>query len=661
MFKNFRIKTKVMVGVSVVFIVMMLISSLISTKISFGVIYERISKREAPASAGRIAESFDKKILKSISLAKLLADNPFLIHWMENGEDEDFKQQTINFLKNVKTEDQAFVFMVSDKSKNYYTEKGFFKKLSSENTRDSWYFKKIGSRKKLSIDIQSNEETGDLMAYVNVIMGDINSPYGVAGTGINLNQLSSELKNAKLSEGSVAYLIGNDGEIKAHPDKKYVNIVKNIKNIDDQGFKSNIAQQILSRPSGSIEYEDKNGVDKLVVFTNIESSGWKIIIETPEKELGKGLGKIIVASGVMICLSLLILVVLLHFMMKVILRPVNDAVGTLKDISDGEGDLTTRLNVNSKDEAGFLAINFNKFVEKLQQMIISIASETSNVNISSENLALISNDLANNSNKTSSKSKSVASAAEEMSTNIKNIADGMDTASENIGQVAAATEEMSSTITEIAQNSENANLITRDAVEVTQEASLQINDLGKAAVEIENVIETITDISEQTNLLALNATIEAARAGDAGKGFAVVANEIKELAGQTNNATEDIKSKIKGIQSSTTITVKGIEKLSKIMDSVNEIVESIAAAVEEQSATTREISENISEVSAGLGDVNQNISQIAGVSGGIARDIDDVNESSRETSENSMNVLKNSEDLKEFSMSLKELVDQFKV
>jgi methyl-accepting chemotaxis protein len=114
--------------------------------------------------------------------------------------------------------------------------------------------------------------------------------------------------------------------------------------------------------------------------------------------------------------------------------------------------------------------------------------------------------------------------------------------------VASASEEISLTINDIASNSERARKITGEAVQQAETTSETVGHLGTSAMEIGKVTEAITEISEQTNLLALNATIEAARAGEAGKGFAVVANEIKELAKQT--ATQDIKGQVEGIQGS---------------------------------------------------------------------------------------------------------------
>lgn len=661
MFGHLKIRTKIMLGVTSLFAVMMIVSSYVSTRISFSIIFDRITSKEAPASVGQIAGQFDKKIHNTVSISKLIADNPFFLHWIDSGEGDELKEPAIAYLKAAKDQGMAFVFMVSEKSKKYYTADGLFKTVDRSNDRDGWYFKALESRQKVSINIEPNEENGDLMAFINVLMGSVDHPHGVAGAGINLTQLSGELKNARLSEGSVSYLIGEDGGIKAHPDAAVISSVKNIKNIDDAGFQATIAPALLNQDSGVLEYTDRDGVHKLVAFTAVESSGWKIVIETPKNELGKGLSRITVATSAMLAVFILLLVVVLHFLVNIILKPVNDAVLTLADISEGEGDLTKRLAVLSSDEAGQLAVNFNRFVDKLQVMIQSIAGNSRLVKDASGNLAAIAQDMASNSTTSSTKSKRVAQAADAMNTHINGVAQGMETASANVGQVAAATEEMSSTIHEIAKNSETARRVTMDAVAVTRSASEGMGELGRAAVDIAKVIETITDISEQTNLLALNATIEAARAGEAGKGFAVVATEIKALAGQTNRATEDIKARIHGIQTTTTGTVAGIGKLSGIIDSVNEIVESIAAAVEEQSATTREISRNIAEVSSVLNHVHGNLSQVADSSGEITQEIGDVNQNAQELSENSLDVLKSSEGLKRLADELTVLVDQFRV
>jgi methyl-accepting chemotaxis protein len=176
-----------------------------------------------------------------------------------------------------------------------------------------------------------------------------------------------------------------------------------------------------------------------------------------------------------------------------------------------------------------------------------------------------------------------------MSTNIASVAAGMEQTTSNLAHVSSATEHLTSMIGEIAQDSEKARRITKNATDQTLQVTEKINQLGRAAREIGKVTETIAQISSQTNLLALNATIEAARAGVAGKGFAVVATEIKALAQQTAAATEDIKTRIGGVQTATAMGIAEIGKVSQVISEVNAIVISIAAAIEEQSSATKEI------------------------------------------------------------------------
>ena len=185
---------------------------------------------------------------------------------------------------------------------------------------------------------------------------------------------------------------------------------------------------------------------------------------------------------------------------------------------------------------------------------------------------------------------------------------------------------MTATIGEIASNSEKARRITEEATRQAARISEQMNHLGAAALEIGKVTETITEISSQTNLLALNATIEAARAGSAGKGFAVVANEIKELAQQTAVATEDIKSRIAGVQSSTNAGIAEIGKVTQVIQEVSDIVASIAAAIEEQSTVTKDIARNIGEASIGVRDANTRVAETSHATSEIARDIAGVDQ-----------------------------------
>ena len=342
-------------------------------------------------------------------------------------------------------------------------------------------------------------------------------------------------------------------------------------------------------------------------------------------------------------------------------KPLNITVAMIRDIAQGEGDLTKRLEVKSEDEVGDLAKWFNAFIENLHEMVSKIAANAQTLNGSSEELSGLSQVMEKSASEMSGRSNDVAAAANDMRVNMDSVSASMQEASSNTGIVAAATEEMTATINEIASNSEKARSITDKAVSQARTASERVRELGLAADDIGKVTETINEISEQTNLLALNATIEAARAGEAGKGFAVVANEIKELARQTAEATKDIKIKIEGIQGSTAGTVSDIGEISKVINDVNDIVSTIATAVEEQSATTKEIANNVVRVSQVINEISDNVDQSTQVSGRIANDISEVNTSTADMSQNCIRMNNSTDQLTILANTLREMVGKFKV
>jgi methyl-accepting chemotaxis protein len=341
--------------------------------------------------------------------------------------------------------------------------------------------------------------------------------------------------------------------------------------------------------------------------------------------------------------------------------PIRRAAEMLKDISEGEGDLTKRLEVTSHDEIGDMAKYFNNFVEKLQGIVGNLAGNAETVAAAATELSAVSSQTAIAVQSMSEKTSTVAAAAEEASANTTSVAASMEQAATNLASVASATEEMSATVGEIASNSEKARAISEQATIQAQTITSLMQQLGQAAHEIGKVTETITDISSQTNLLALNATIEAARAGAAGKGFAVVANEIKELARQTAAATEDIKAKIAGVQTSTGGAIADIEKIAGVIKEVSAIVSSIAASIEEQAVVTKDVAGNISQASAGVRDSNERIAQTAEVSKSIARDMTGINSAVSDIRQGGDQLQASTTELSELAEQLKATTSQFRV
>ncbi|WP_425375095.1 methyl-accepting chemotaxis protein [Methylobacterium nonmethylotrophicum] len=187
-----------------------------------------------------------------------------------------------------------------------------------------------------------------------------------------------------------------------------------------------------------------------------------------------------------------------------------------------------------------------------------------------------------------------------------------DEAASNVGTVAAAAEELGASVAEIGRQVDGSAELARSAVTEADRTGTLVQELSSAVSRIGDVVGLISSIAGQTNLLALNATIEAARAGAAGRGFAVVAAEVKELAGQTAKATEEITAQIGRIQGSTEQAVGAIGAIGGRIREISAVATSIAAAVEEQGAATQEIVRNVSQAAAGTGAVTANIAGVAG-------------------------------------------------
>jgi methyl-accepting chemotaxis protein len=313
---------------------------------------------------------------------------------------------------------------------------------------------------------------------------------------------------------------------------------------------------------------------------------------------------------------------------RLVLRPIHELVKRLQT-----ADVNTSLQADFDDEIGMLAMAFNGFIGHIRETLLRVASAAAQLADSSEQLRSTSRDMSSDAAATSSQVHLVSTAANEVSDNIRSVAE--------------AAEQMRVTAKDIAKNVDQAARVAKEAVHTAQGANANVAKLGESGLRIGEVIKVITSIAKQTNLLALNATIEAERAGEAGRGFAVVANEVKKLARQTANATEEIRHRILAIQDDTKGAVSALASVSEIIHQIDNISAAIAGAVEEQSTTTSHISRNAA-------DAMQAGAKIAGTIHGVATAAESTAQGAAGSQESAQRLL-------QLSTLLGNLVDEFKL
>lgn len=478
-----------------------------------------------------------------------------------------------------------------------------------------------------------------------------------------------------IGELGEAYLVAHDGLPRSDSkfDKKNRTIVNAFLNPSLGKMSSDAIQSGIEGNTGIVSNTNYLGTETIAAFAPIDVLGLKWVVVTEESNetalaASESISEVTDQAQHSlllweIALTLLSASVVLPFawwIVRSLVRPIQATINTLRDIAEGEGDLTRRLDQNRTDELGELAKWFNAFADRIHDVIVTISSNAKQLAASSNQLQTTATQLSDGVSSSKQQSASVSAAAEQMSMNMREVSESTDGMSHTIRAVAASVEEMNQTIREIARNAEKSAIVAGEAASLVEISNNKISNLGDAANAISKVIEVIQDIAEQTNLLALNATIEAARAGEAGKGFAVVATEVKELAKQTAAATRDIRTRIEAMQSSTGQAVDSIREISDVINNVNEVSRTIASAVEEQSITTRQISDNVSTTASAAETVARGVSETAMASREITQNIARVDNVLMQTAEGADESLNAGNRLSHLAEEMNGLIGRFR-
>lgn len=322
-------------------------------------------------------------------------------------------------------------------------------------------------------------------------------------------------------------------------------------------------------------------------------------------------------------------------------------VDTMRDIAQGEGDLTRRMVTHGQDELDQLSTAFNQFVERIQNVVSQVAGSTAQMAAAAEELSATSEETSRHVHSQQSETDQVAAAMNEMSSTVQEVAKNANDAARAANDANSATAQgqkvVGNTIKSISQ--------LADEVERTAQV---IHALEGDSAQIGRVLEVISGISEQTNLLALNAAIEAARAGEQGRGFAVVADEVRTLAKRTQDSTEEIRGMIERLQT-------GSKGAVEAMASGRERAQASVAQAEEAGTSLEAISTSVVRIS----DMNSMIASAAEEQSTVAeeinRNISNISHATDQTATGAQQTATASEELAKLSAELQSLVNQFKI
>ena len=408
----------------------------------------------------------------------------------------------------------------------------------------------------------------------------------------------------------------NEGE-KALLGDQHARILRAVKNGGENGL-----------PVSMVRYSPVLGTDLYMVYQPVRISDmdtkWNLMLSVPIEEIFKPIRETTIITVIFALIILTVAAIITFFVARGIVRPIRNVTFTLKDISEGEGDLTKRINNNSKDEIGDLSRYFNLTLEKIKNLIVLIKKQ-------SGILSGIGQDLASNMNQTAAaineitaniqsikgrvinQSASVTetnATMEQLTANIDKLDDHVESQSANVTEASAAIEEMvanTRSVTEtLIRNSANVKALMESS-EVGRsglnEVSSDIQEIARESEGLMEINSVMENIASQTNLLSMNAAIEAAHAGEAGKGFAVVADEIRKLAESSSeqsktigNVLKKIKTSIDKISRSTANVLGKFEAIDAGVRTVSDQEESIRNAMEEQGMGSKQILEGVSNV-----------------------------------------------------------------
>lgn len=591
--------------------------------------------------------------------------NPQVLDWFTSYDDRggdisEFEEYAAvqSYFRFFSDNDPAIksVFFGSANTFEYFDLNGRYESDTYYTNKRPWWDEAQGKDRLYVSDPAVDANDGSISATIKTTVRRNGRFLGIGGMDILISTIGDDLLSKIKYEGmGHAFLVTDKGVLVYFPgfndnfppgsDMSDVDKVFR----DSQGF-AQLKKTITSRDKGMADVHWK-GEHYQVIFDKVAGEypyfNWKLGFMVPDAVTDEPVSAAVWQVTTWMIIMLLIIAVLVFFIVRPILSPLNTMVDAMKDISRGDGDLTKRISLNRQDEIGQLASEFNIFMEKIQSLVRQTMEITKEVNNTTNNVVQTTQhnmDLVNNEK---TEIESVASASYEMAQSSKDVSINTSSAMEVADAVKDEMDKGSAVVKSAVNDINSMSEQIGDAAGV-------VSDLEAETVKIGEVLDVITAITEQTNLLALNAAIEAARAGEMGRGFAVVADEVRTLASRTQESTRHIQEIIAALQSTA-------KQASQAMTSSNTQAEAgVKRVADLQTVLDQAFGgvENIQKQMQGIVAANTQQSHTAEE---IAKNVSHITEIADETVEDSRDVERSISELKNLAGNLEQVLRQFKV